>query len=305
VTDFPEALLKLFTFIRSLLLLISALSLPSLSIAADKGQLSATSRAGLSKPSSAGRNPSALAGPFDFESASVPRNFTGHDCKVLTERLKKLVPEKTEFESHADFDKRSDLSAVTIFTGLLASDLLALVPSHHAWNFEYDAERRQATLSLSKYRIGSYAFTSVKNGHKHLEAVMHSELSSSRREYVGTNGFGVRVNVTERRVTACGIAIANKTRLGDYARVTIPLEPEAARSLKENLGGILIGTVQKPYLAEISRYIEPSIQSPWEYWMKGDAVVIDLKDVWFFNRATGQVLVRIEKRPETAVPSEK
>jgi hypothetical protein len=72
------------------------------------------------------------------------------------------------------------------------------------------------------------------------------------------------------------------------------VEQEEARSLREDLSVLYVGNVTEPYYTAYSYYRKPTIDVPLEMFDKGAGVVFRLKQVWFFNRATGKVYARID-----------
>lgn len=239
-----------------------------------------------------------LAKPFEINANSVSRNFQGHDCAAITTRLKRVRVEKSEFETQAEYEQRAAKVATELSPapGMGADDLLAFpISDIFSVAMRYDAGLRQANLHLmdSGMRLSHLGLTGVPLSSTTLTV---RTVSESRRPFVGSNAFGVKVRAeaVHRKVCAIGLPGYSARQLMLTSHADIPMEPNAAKDLNENLSVIFIGRATPPYYASGRSHKGATIDSAIELTIDGDVIPLEVSEIWYYNRRTGIVAAKIK-----------
>lgn len=248
-----------------------------------------------------------IATPFDVAAQQLPAGFKGHNCAALAARVKALATKKSEFESTTDYEARmSTAKSSPIFAKLSANDTLAFVLNSGAAEMKYDADAGIATFELSEImmHVDSLVVVGSKN---HAQAFTVQQLSEVRRPFVGVNAFGRQVQAESVKRSVCAIAVTNMSRgrLSLYSQTSAKLPPAAARVAKENLGALIVGRLVPPLYHDAFTARTAKIDSPVELSVDGPALPLDLAELWYFNRRTGEILAKVEPQREAdkAYPS--
>jgi hypothetical protein len=242
----------------------------------------------------------------------LPPNYKGHDCEAIARALKKLLPPKTQFESASDYEKRvADAKGAPLVGAVRLGDTVAFPLDPDLLELRYDAERKEALLGPTSYFlfVNQLSAIPIEAGEPYLSELIRSavievrETLLSSRDYVGANAFGARVCATERTYRVCAIATRNKNgrELEVFARQSMKMDAAEAQMLKPRLGAVLVGTLTPPLVIKASGARSATISSPSGYTKDGDALVLNVADVWFYDRSTGRVVTRTAAPPEQPV----
>lgn len=223
-------------------------------------------------------------------------NYFGHDCRALAKKLRSLNPEKGEFETTAAYKDRLDsISGKVVVGSIKLGDVVGFVPSTDMlpmFSEQYNADDQ--SLKLVDYIADGGGMAGG-----HLAATKKLEASlRSRRTYAASNAYGKGVDVTSSNYDTCALAFSNV----DYMRsmsayqlsTSFTLPPDEARAAKGNITTLYVGNLERPYLKEFSDYLKPTIDTPREAAWVGDALVMKLVQVWFFNKQTGKVYKKLD-----------
>ncbi len=207
--------------------------------------------------------------PFDINTEKLPSNFTGTDIvKLYTTILKKAPLKKDEFETTADYEKKSmvaiadadDVYALKLDPNMpLRSGLTVHTYNADAQNLQIDIETRP----LSKYTFSDYRASMI---------IKH--FAGTSQSHIGSNAFGAKVSVTSLTGKQYGIVLTNQKDFGisryDDSRVEttlvsnrtisliIEIPPDKAKILKNNIGVLLLC---KPRLYKLKEEITPSTEN--------------------------------------------
>jgi hypothetical protein len=238
--------------------------------------------------------PTTASGPFDAGSASLPAQFAGHDCFAIARTLKRVAKPKSEFETNAAFEDRiASLASVNLVGNTEMADLIAIAVNPLALSMKYDAEDGEATFGIE-----DFAIKTALVGDKLAPMIVTTQRKVSERSYLGSNAFGVRAKVSETRYAGCGVTASNvePMYMRLYANVSAKIAPETAQRLKAHLGAVMIGKVVAPFLSRIDEHSAATIDFPLESTTEGEAIVVQLKDIWYFNRQTGEVAAKTSRK---------
>jgi len=244
-----------------------------------------------SKPRTAVSKSIYASTPIDVDAENLPPNYRGHSCRSIAKKLSSLKLEKSEFETTAAYEDRlASLATLPVSGAVLLKDAVAFIPEVSLLTEKYDAD--QGTLNVQTYWGLSIQ---VLNSSLVLSEKIESDLRSAKT-YEAANAYGRKVLVQSSSYDTCGIAFANhKSREHPPTSIneSFTMAPDEARSAKGNLTLIYIGTFAKPDHARFVDTIKPTIDRPREILWSGDAVVIDLAQIWIINRTTGTVYKKL------------
>lgn len=227
--------------------------------------------------------------PFDDTVAKLPAAFAGNTVEwVLKNRT---IPAKGEFETSAEYNQRLEK---------FKSELYAFVPNEPE-NFDYDADTE--TFAAEIYP-GITDVHSRSGWYFRPFDVHRTKLSEAT--YVGSNAFGAKALVTKTKSKLTQVVISETEDIlhhsFDSIDISFKLPRDTARSVKPNLRIAFICS-PKPEQFEPATpsdvkgatgyaISDATIDSPTESWTYYVALRADLRQIWVFDRSTGQVLGR-------------
>jgi hypothetical protein len=238
--------------------------------------------------------------PVEELAESVPPRYVGNDCNAIAQRVRKVSKPRSEFEAAADYEARiATFTSQAIGPKLKGSDLLAFAVDDIWVNFSYDADVQRVSLSIRD----AHNTQSIRdNGnYRFVDGLAVQELKSSRTSAVGGNAFGARLMMSKVQSVVCAVTLANQEpgRLMYFSRLDFPMAPAEARALKPRVGALLIGRMKAPFLGEYRQFFKATIDYPTEISTSGDSLVMDLVDIWYFDKVTGKVVARATTKDET------
>ncbi|MBK5276535.1 MAG: hypothetical protein JJE30_16005 [Desulfuromonadales bacterium] len=80
--------------------------------------------------------------------------------------------------------------------------------------------------------------------------------------------------------------------------IKIKASPEEAKNIKDKVKILLIGNLDEPLIHEDFSYIEATMDSPSEHTFRSKYLYINLKEIWIYNQATGQIYSKIKRLAE-------
>jgi hypothetical protein len=80
--------------------------------------------------------------------------------------------------------------------------------------------------------------------------------------------------------------------------IKIKASPEEAKSIKDKVRILLIGNIDEPLIHEDFSYIQATMDSPSEYTFRSKYLYINIKEIWIYNQATGQIYSKIKRLAE-------
>jgi len=234
----------------------------------------------------------AQAGENAFSSIDkLPAHYAGADCSAVVRKLKSFNVAKSEFETSAAYRDRIHALAGRKLDGTRSfAEPLAFVQSDGTIESTYAAD--EAVLNM---RV-TWGATIQTIGGEYYGGSIVSARSLGSDKVTLSNAFGAKVRGTESTWTACTLAFANN-RLLDHPRneiaVSVPMTAAEARAAKQQLALLYVGTVAAPYLGSYTAYSKATMSNPHTTAWGGDSVVLNLSEIWLFNRATGKVYQKV------------
>jgi hypothetical protein len=240
-------------------------------------------------------HPVAAQAQSDVPQFRFPPEFKGEDCDSIVAMLKKVKVSKDEFETTADFTQRVQ--------SVLGSTSVADKPLSEPKYF-VNSDRTSAVYDADKGVLRVYGSlrqsTKVSEAIKYAQTVIVKTRSAESSEYRGQNNFGASTAVKKYRDEICGVAFVNLSPVTDHewmGKIEFPLLAETARQSKGNIAIVYLSRLTTPLLVEHRQYIAPTMSSPSEILVTGDALVTTLERFFIVNRATGAVLFERQYTP--------
>jgi hypothetical protein len=234
--------------------------------------------------------------PLDPSAAELSPSYLGNDCRGLAKTIASLSLQKGEFETTTAYRERIDAMGGRVIAGSIKlGDVVGFVPSDAVLSMlseQYNADDQ--TLRIDDY---------IADGHQMVGGafIANQKLETNRkfhRTYEASNAYGKTVAVDSSTWDTCAIAFVNVPHMSSPSAnalsTTIQMTPDEARAARGNIAKIFVGNLAAPYRADFSDYLKPTIDSPREAAWSGDALVMQLVQVWFFNRQTGKVYKKLD-----------
>jgi hypothetical protein len=227
--------------------------------------------------------------PFDDTIAKLPPAFAGNTVEwVLKNRT---IPPKGEFETTAEYNERLEK---------FQSELYIFVPNEPE-SFDYDADAETFSAKI---------YPSVTDVHSRIGwyfrpfDVHRTTLSEST--YVGSNAFGAKALVTKTKSKVTQVVVSETEDIlrhsFDSINISFKLPRDRARSVKPNLRLAFICSPKaeqfEPATPSDAKgatgydISEATLDSPTERWTYYVALRAELRQIWVFDRSTGEVFGR-------------
>jgi hypothetical protein len=123
--------------------------------------------------------------------------------------------------------------------------------------------------------------------------------------YLGANAYGATADVTQVIAKSYSLAVENGTWLTlrnpgyamQGAKVTLPikLSPEKAKDLAGNIGVLLVGNLQTPWVSRSLSVSTPTLENPSDVSDIRAYLHIDPTAVWLIDIRTGEVLFKFSE----------
>jgi len=251
--------------------------------------------------------------PFDINAEKLHPNYKGTDIARLYSLLAEKAPlEKAEFETTAEYEKK--------IREAISGDIYALKieEGHGLYGLKvspYDADTQKFQISLETEWLSEYTFED------HRASFILKTLNKSSYSYIGSNAFGAKRLVTNYDATQYGLALVNqqdfgsssydddkyniKTALTSIRKVSIAIQipPDKAKSLKENIGVLLLC---KPALYKSEEEVssksgndlifekhnssKATIDNPASHFYERKYINVEILSIWIYDIGTGEVL---------------
>ncbi|MCX5822279.1 MAG: hypothetical protein NTY86_01915, partial [Deltaproteobacteria bacterium] len=189
--------------------------------------------------------------PFDINTEKLPPNFTGTDIiKLYTILLKKAPLKKDEFETTADYEKKSMVAVAD------TDDVYAFKLDPHmnlrsgVTVYPYNADAQNLQIDIETSPLSKYTFQDYRS------SMIIKHVAGTSKSHMGSNAFGAKVLVTSLTGKQYGIALTNQKDFGtsryDGSSVEttlmsnrtisliIEIPPDKAKILKNKIGVLLL-----------------------------------------------------------------
>jgi hypothetical protein len=235
---------------------------------------------------------------IDLNAEKLPRGFRG-DSGMLPKIFYRFskISKKDEYESKIDYTNRLKRE--------LDDSIYTFAIDQSKVNFLNTVEYNADSQILS-VRVGMFTSKPTSalldldletiSSAKSYKRIQISSKYTSLNDYIGSNAFGHKVLVSKASFDNYGLAVANQIKTDVLGTtITAKLSPGEARSLGKNVGIALICKLHTPEWSEPLAYDDythskPTIDSPTDVLSVDHLVVIDLYQIWIYDRDTGQII---------------
>lgn len=174
---------------------------------------------------------------------------------------------KGEFETNAQHASRLQ-ALLTAKVG--DPDHLVIRVPIEPYKVTYDADAQTSTIKF------------MLDGTGYSQRMKFSTKDNSRRQYVGSNAFGVTADVTSIRSTDDTLIFKKRQRSGSRGGVYSPqfdasLSPEQARSFKDTASVLLLVGLTSPFIEGKSSFSEATLDSPYALSTRTHSFSVDLR----------------------------
>lgn len=221
-------------------------------------------------------------------SVAFPPNFKGEDCDAIATVLRESQTKKDEFENIASYENRLE--------GILNAKTVSDRPLSES-KFFINSDRISSTYDADKGLMKVYGSlrqsTKVSESIRYARTVVVNTRSARASEYQGQNSFSASTTVKKYRDEICGVAFLNVSPVTDLEWMGIiefPLSAEVARQSKGNVTLVYQARLAPPLVVDYRQYIAPTLSSPSDILVQGDALTAVLERYFLINKATGEVL---------------
>ena len=229
--------------------------------------------------------------PFAITDDTIKPGTKGLDVeKALASALKQQAPVKSEFDTNAEFSERlkkfavralpaqiSDGGLFAVFQLASSSPPLRLGSGNPTTEIAYSPETEVLYVTL----------------HSSLGCLPLRRVTTPKRKYTATNGFGQQVTVLEAAVSETCISISDTSPspVKDIS-FAINISRGDAPKLKARLAFALIGKAVPPFAESRDYHDKPTMKQPLELRTRQRLLVMELVDVWLVDIGTGSVLAK-------------
>ncbi len=229
------------------------------------------------------------------------------DAKSLVERLNSSNLKKDEFETGADFEARTSRALSSIEATLAnnpngRSVVIASTTIDRLFT-SYDADRQLLTVKGLAVTGLAGLLDALMIGPKfeYAWAIESLQVLGRKESYTGQTAFGAKSRVRKTRVTSYLVAFglgSNHFQPWPYRGWSgqIPLEPERAKVVRDQLSLTVIGYLAPPYVFQTSDYVAPTISAPVELFIDKRGAVIRGVCGAVRNSTTGEVYLTFPLR---------
>ncbi|CAN5363181.1 hypothetical protein BH10ACI1_BH10ACI1_19360 [soil metagenome] len=240
---------------------------------------------------------------FNSQWQTVPTAFKGYNFANIFNVLSEspVLKEKSEFETTVEYSERiSKFGSISIGGGLTASSQLVFIELYKDVA-RYDADTQVFTILLPTDGFKQTVRENNRTFNKtFLATSAFPSVYKDEGEYTAQNGFGVQTKVKKGRLIIYKVGINNANKLKEFANIGIAGLPfkisnipaAKAQELKPNLAALFVGKLVYPYFGSETARLEPTLTLPLETTFITCVLIVDISEVWFFNRVTGEIVLK-------------
>lgn len=212
--------------------------------------------------------------PFNISQARLPASYNGHNPIDVSNKVRKLLLGKNEFETTDQYEARIDKAKESL--GLYGFLSLNDVDAGEYEKVSYDADTQEWTAKIAGVYIESVVSITIMSGEK--------------GSYIGQNAFGAKTRVSKREATRCMVKFIEDIDGLSNIILKFPMAMDEAKRIKGSVKILYIGSPIKS--TRDTSYWEPDINYP--YSTKAEILFLDmrLKEIWLYNYKTGEILLK-------------
>ncbi len=231
---------------------------------------------------------------------NVGPRFNGHDIIAITKKVVEApaLKPRSEFESSEEYERRTARFRTQALIGSITPE------GHFAFvvepgvllgsDLKYDADAQVLATIL----VGSREKFYLEKGYPEMDTIKIRSLMLDRRKYIGTNAFGVKVEVTAIYSEDYGLAFEPASwvfadsggRFGKEFSKLIAMSTDEAQRFKPNARILVVCKLAEPWYHESASRQKATIDSPYETITALRFLQVHPEQIWVINWATGEVM---------------
>jgi len=251
---------------------------------------------------------------FDINQTKLPSAYKGNDIEGVFVKLKNMVKLKDEYETLAGYENR--------INSLYIKDTYAFKIENVSSSLESKYNAESSTLEITieapevtNYDQMNYLVNNGLHGTLKIEAVIDTKLTHvSTDKYIGSNTYGAKTEVNDHFARQYGIGLANKDKFsaidGHVKRhiISIELRSDIARSLKDNIGILLICKLRPAgdpiaFIFHSGSHSKPTLKNPTEVTIEQNYIFVNLQEIWVYDTRSGHVLIKDKIEEPQIIPT--
>lgn len=274
--------------------------------------------------------------PFNTNLESLPPQYIGNDIELIFDTLfdRQKSGKKGEYETTEQYRLRLNAEKLSPIIGDLDVGSIFAFRLDEI-KTEYDADNESLNVYFIPTLVFEDFDARIENFDKYKsilnENIRAVELKSnvSYEKYLGMNSFGVRKEVTRILSYDYQLSITNWKNFIDekYTKpkevddsndstskllsemrskdplpykipitASLPTNAATAKSIRNNLRGLLVCKLVEPYLSTYGSLKEPTIDSPTEHRIQYLYLNVKLLEYWVFNNVSGEVYLKVREK---------
>jgi len=233
-----------------------------------------------------------IAAPsFSLQDEAIRKGTLGINFGQLVASITKAPPVKSEYETINEFRARvlkweekkfyGNIGVGSRVAVIVPAVLFPLVSSSWTLSTEYDAETEIMTVSMQS--VSGCA------------GVMLRKSEKLKRQYVATNGFGVKANVmlVDEKRECIEFGETGELKSADRT-LSFKVQRKSAEEIRYRMHIAIIGRVSTPYAYVEKSHEAPTMRSqvPIEREILTQTLVLDVDSIWIVNPLSGVVLAK-------------
>ena len=258
--------------------------------------------------------------PININAKKLPVNFLGHSPVATYYSLNDRKASKGKFETSAQFEARQKkLLARPLFNGVYSWSVLgfAVAPS---W-CDYNADTQQFKAHFALYQGDVYEPLKLSLNRRPDDfslGDMHDVLRTTTQSYLeysdtyeAQNAFGAQVTVESEGRSTYGFAVTNWKDFafvptGENSNVyrlsyNTKVPPSKAPRLEKDISVLYVGYPTKPYQLNDIAGKSATYDSPYASSTSFYYTAFRLKEVWFYDGASGYIFGKLLPKKFTSV----
>ena len=229
--------------------------------------------------------------PVDQATDKLGPSYAGHSCRALAKALLAAKPLKDEYETTAAWTERlAGLKDRPLVGTATANDYFGFVPVESYVGSKYNADTGTLEIFGRDRSINVMAGKSLQQ-----TLVINTDLASESH-YPASNAYGKQVEVLKTEHNVCAIAATSIPSFEDPIKfqASIAMSPDDAMAAKGAIETLYVGKLTAPYWGKYFHATTAKITSPFEDYSTGDALFMNVSEVWLFNKVSGRIYQKIK-----------
>ncbi|MSM39509.1 MAG: hypothetical protein GJT30_07805 [Geobacter sp.] len=235
--------------------------------------------------------PKYTSNSFELVGNFVDKDFIGHDLREVYKSLEaRKNREKSEFETTYEYNLRIEKEDKTPLSGntYIYDNISLLVDVESI--YDADTQILQILLPLENSWVTKFTL-----------GIPSRESKVYKDEYIGTNAYGVNVNVKKYTTEKIVLVVNNSepyeidnSLFKKKIKITIKdVSVETAKHNKNSIAAICVFKIKSPFVGKDGYHDKATISNPVEMTILNKLLYGDISEIIVYNKKSGQILHRL------------